>query len=91
MFSAFNENIRPRLPQTPRIRIPLDTIPYQRVYVYNYLDDDFLSLVRNQIPVRARKEILKATLEGIADIHDCDIVHLGEPNDLVLDTVNMND
>ena len=59
--------------------------------MYKYLDDDFLSLVRNQIPLRARKEILKATLQGIADIHDRDIVHLGEPNDFALYTVNLND
>lgn len=89
IFSAFNENIRPRLPQTPRIRLPSDTIPNQCIFVYKYLDFDFLSLIQNQIPVRARKEILKATLQGIADIHDCDIVHLGEPNHLTLYTVNI--
>ena len=91
IFSAFNEDIRPRLPQTPRIRLPVDTIPDQRIFVYRYLDDDFLSLVRNQIPVRARKEILKATLQGIADMHDRDIVHLGEPNNSALHAVNIKD
>jgi hypothetical protein len=69
----------------------VDTIPDQRILVYQYLNDDFLSLVRNQIPVRARKEILKATLQGIADVHDRDIVHLGEPNDSALDTVSIDD
>jgi tRNA A-37 threonylcarbamoyl transferase component Bud32 len=69
----------------------VDTIPNQRIFVYEYLNDDFLSLVRNQIPVRARKEILKATLQGIADMHDRDIVHLGEPNDSALHTVNIDD
>jgi hypothetical protein len=51
----------------------------------------FQSLVRRQIPMRARKEILKATLQGIGDMHDRDIVHLGEPNDSALHTVNIND
>jgi tRNA A-37 threonylcarbamoyl transferase component Bud32 len=69
----------------------VDTIPDQRIFVYEYLNDDFLSLVRNQIPMRARKEILKATLQGIADMHDRDIVHLGKPNDSALYTVNIND
>ena len=90
MFSAFNENILPRLPRAPRIRLPLDTIPDQRIFVYEYLNDDILSLVRNQIPMRARKEILKATLQGIADMHDHDIVHLGDPNDSTLQTLNVN-
>ncbi|KAK0112935.1 hypothetical protein ONS95_014653 [Cadophora gregata] len=86
IFSAFNENIRLRLPRSPRIRLPLDTIPEQRIFVYKYLNDDFLSLVRKRISVRARKEILKATLQGIADIHDQDIVHLDiKPDNILVD------
>jgi hypothetical protein len=69
----------------------VDTIPDQCIFVYKYLNDDFSSLVRRQIPMRARKEILKATLQGIADMHDRDIVHFGEPNDSALHTVNLND
>ncbi|OAL47917.1 kinase-like protein [Pyrenochaeta sp. DS3sAY3a] len=84
MFLAFNENIRPKLSQTARIRLPLDTIPDQRIFVYQYLKDDFLSLVRNEIPMRARKEILKATLQGITDMHDRDIVHLDVKPDNIL-------
>jgi len=68
----------------------VDTIPDQRIFVYEYLNDDFWDLVRNQIPVRARREILKATLRGIADMHDRDIVHLGKPNDAALHTVDTN-
>ena len=45
--------------------------------VYEYLDNDLLSLVRKQIPLRARQKILKDALQGLADMHDCDIVHLG--------------
>lgn len=41
--------------------------------------------------MRARMEILKATLQGIADMHDRDIVHLGDPNILALHEVNLND
>lgn len=40
IFSAFNEKIRPRLPQTSRIRLPLDDIPDQRIFVYEYQDDE---------------------------------------------------
>ena len=79
IFSAFNEDIRPRLPQTSRIRVPLDEIPEQRVFVYEYLKDDFLGMVKDRIPIRARKEVLKAALQGIAELHDRDIVHLGKP------------
>jgi hypothetical protein len=83
ILSAFNEDIRPRLPQTARIRVPLDEIPGQRVFVYEHLKDDFLGMVKDQIAVRARKEVLKAALQGTAELHDRDIVHLGKPNDQV--------
>ena len=58
--------------------------------MYKYLNDDFLNLVRNQIPMRARKEILKMILEGIVYMHNRDIVHLGEPGISTLSTVKMN-
>lgn len=78
MVSGFNEEIRPRLPHTPRVRLPVDTIPDRPILVYEYLDQDLLNLVQGQVSVRARKQILKAILEGIADLHDHDIVHLGK-------------
>ncbi|KAL3706307.1 hypothetical protein TMatcc_007317 [Talaromyces marneffei ATCC 18224] len=34
-------------------------------------------LVKNQISTKARKQILKASLRGIAELHSHDIVHLG--------------
>ncbi|KAI4125377.1 MAG: hypothetical protein LQ347_005397 [Umbilicaria vellea] len=76
IFSGFNEKIWPRLPDSPYIRLPSDTIPDQRIFVYKYLTDDFLSLVKKQIPMHARKQILKASLHGIAELHDRDVVHL---------------
>lgn len=78
ILSSFNEDIRPRLRESPFLRLPHDTVPDQRIFVYRYMNDDFLSLVRKQIPIRARKQILKASLRGIAELHSYDIVHLGE-------------
>lgn len=77
IFSGFNENIWPQLSESPYIRLPWDTIPGQRIFVYKYLTDDFLSLGRKQIPMRARKHMLKASLLGIAELHDRHVVHLG--------------
>ena len=49
--------------------------------MYKYMDDDFLSLVRRkQIPMQARKQVLKSSLQGIAELHSHDVVHLGESN-----------
>lgn len=82
IFSSFNEDIWPQLrrrgSECPHIRLPFDTIPDQRIFVYRYLDDDFLSLVRKKPSLQARRQILKASLKGIAALHDQDVVHLGK-------------
>lgn len=68
IHSGFNEDIRLQLRESQYICLPCDTIPGQRIFVYRYLTDDFLSLVRNGIPVRARKQVLKATLQGVGRV-----------------------
>ncbi|KAF5850128.1 hypothetical protein GGP41_002412 [Bipolaris sorokiniana] len=85
IFLGFNKDIRPRLPDIHRVQLPVDTIPDRPILVCEYLDEDLLRLVRGQVSVRARKEILKAILQGIADLHDRDIVHLDvEPDDILV-------
>ena len=59
------------------VRLPWDTVAGQRIPVYRYLTDDFLSLVNKQITERATKKILKDSLRGIAELHNHHIIHLG--------------
>ncbi|KAL1959519.1 hypothetical protein VTO42DRAFT_1964 [Malbranchea cinnamomea] len=84
VFSSFNEDIRPRLPESPYRRLPHDTIPNRQIFVYKYMNDDLLSIARTQMSVRARKQILKASLPGIAELHNHDIVHLDIKSDNVM-------
>ncbi|PKY01354.1 putative calcium/calmodulin dependent protein kinase [Aspergillus campestris IBT 28561] len=87
IFSNFNERIQPQLNKSPYIRLPHDAIPGERVLVYKYLKDDFLDLVRREIPMRARKKILKASLLGIAELHDKNVVHLDiKPDNIMVDS-----
>ncbi|KAH8787984.1 kinase domain-containing protein [Diaporthe sp. PMI_573] len=76
IYSSFNEGIRPRLREHENLRLPSDTIPSKCIFVYKYLTDDFLSLAKQQLPTADRKQVLKACLQGIAELHDQDIVHL---------------
>ncbi|KAK2781483.1 hypothetical protein FQN53_000574 [Emmonsiellopsis sp. PD_33] len=85
IFSSFDEDIRPRLCESPFLRLPHDTIPDQQIFVYKYMKDDFLGLVRKQVSMQARKQILKASLRGIAEMHSHDIVHLDiKPDDIMV-------
>lgn len=79
IFSNFNARIWPHLRQnpSPKILLPIDTIPGSRTYVYQYLQSDLFNLVRDNISMRARRQILKRTLQAIADLHYQDVVHLG--------------
>lgn len=74
---SFDVKIRPRLQESPYLRLPCDVIPNQHILVYRYMKDDFLRLVKKGISMGARKQILKNVLLGHAELHDQQIVHLG--------------
>lgn len=78
IFEHPNEYIRPNLRDCPFIRVPIDIIPDHRIYVFNYLKEDFLSLVKKQIPLHVTKKILKDSLRGLAEMHSLDIAYLGD-------------
>jgi serine/threonine protein kinase len=77
IFNHFNEEVRPNLRDSPFIRLPVDTVSDQRILVFKYLKEDLLTLVRKKIPTDATKRILKDSLKGLAEMHDQDIIHLG--------------
>ncbi|KAJ0420974.1 kinase-like domain-containing protein [Aspergillus carlsbadensis] len=85
--TMINQDIWPHLPNSPNIRLPWDTVPGQRVLVYKYLSHDFLSLVKDNISLQARKQILKNSLLGLAELHDRHIVHLDiKPENIMVDS-----
>jgi hypothetical protein len=78
VFDHYNHEIQPNLLKSRFIRVPLDVIPEQRIFVFKYLDSDLLSLVRKGISDRNAKGILKDSLMGLAELHGRDVVHLSE-------------
>lgn len=78
IFTAFESGTRAQIKASPHLRLPIDSIPGQRIFVYQFLTEDFLTIVKNQFPLDGRKEILKASLQGLVDLHGQDVVHLGE-------------
>ncbi|KAH8710021.1 kinase domain-containing protein [Phaeosphaeriaceae sp. PMI808] len=83
IFTAFESGTRAQIKAGPHLRLPIDSIPGQRIFVYRFFTEDLLTLVKNQIPLEGREEILKASLQGLADLHGQDVVHL----DVKLDNV----
>ncbi|KAF2870900.1 serine/threonine protein kinase [Massariosphaeria phaeospora] len=86
IYSNFNDLIQPNLRESSYIRLPCDRIPNQRIFVYKYLTDDLLSVIRGGVPVKARRQILKAGLRGISELHSQDVVHLDvKPDNIMVD------
>lgn len=70
IFLHFHQEIWPQLRkgQNAFLRLPFDTILQQQVLVYEYLTDDLHKLVgEKRISKHASRQILKATLKGIAE------------------------
>jgi hypothetical protein len=78
IFEAFESGTRAQIKTSPHLRLPIDNIHGQRIFVYRFLNEDFLTLVKNQIPLEGTKEVLKASLQGLGDLHAQDVIHLGE-------------
>ncbi|OJJ67249.1 hypothetical protein ASPBRDRAFT_59233 [Aspergillus brasiliensis CBS 101740] len=77
IYDNFIEDIRPRWCKSDNIRLPCDSISGQRIFVYKYMTDDFLSLGKRGISTRAQKQFLNSSLFGIAELHEQQVVHLG--------------
>ncbi|KAI9657400.1 MAG: hypothetical protein M1821_003082 [Bathelium mastoideum] len=86
IYSAFESGTRARIRESSHLRLPVDSIPNQRIFVYRFLTEDFLTLIKNEISLKGRKEILKASLQGLADLHACNVVHLDvKPDNVIVD------
>lgn len=63
--------------RSPHLRLMRDAIPGQSIIIYDYATDHLLSLTQKEIPLLARKRILRDSLRGLAELHDRNIVHAG--------------
>lgn len=77
IFSAYESETRAHIKPSPYLRLPVDEIPGQRIFVYSFLTEDFFTVLKTGITLQRRKEILKASLQGLIDLHAQDVVHLG--------------
>jgi hypothetical protein len=78
IINHFPQEVQPKLRHNVYLRLPVDTIPDKRIFVFKYLKEDPMSLVRKQIPMYATKIILKDSLRGLTEMHSQDVIHLGD-------------
>lgn len=63
---------------SPYLRLLEDTVSKRSMFVYKYLNGHLLSLAQKNLSLQATKRILKYALQGLAALHDQDIVHTGK-------------
>lgn len=62
-----------------RVRTHIDHNEEERILIYEYFMDNLLSLVKNnpELPIEARKSVLRELGLGLKDIHAKNWLHLG--------------
>jgi serine/threonine protein kinase len=75
----FSEELKNEFGSSCRIRTHIDYNREERVLVYEYFKDNLLSLVKHNpdLPIEARKFILRELGLGLRDIHAKQWIHLG--------------
>ncbi|KAL2176137.1 kinase-like domain-containing protein [Thermothelomyces heterothallicus CBS 202.75] len=70
----------------PHIRVLVDTIRDDEMFVYGFLPGDLLHLSQQALSKQTRRHILKSALLGLAELHDRGIIHTDiKPNNILLD------
>ncbi|SMY27945.1 unnamed protein product [Zymoseptoria tritici ST99CH_1A5] len=87
-WKARNEIYR-RTSRCSHIRLPIDSIPESRMLIFEYIEEDLLSLIQQrEVPMKQIKRALKWTLEGISQLHAVNITHNDiKPNNILLQTI----
>ncbi|EFE29951.1 uncharacterized protein ARB_03292 [Trichophyton benhamiae CBS 112371] len=58
------------------LRLPQDSMAERSMFVYRYLTADFLNLpVKKELPLDITKRVLRDALQGLAALHDNNIMH----------------
>ncbi|KAK3618636.1 hypothetical protein LTR22_026300 [Elasticomyces elasticus] len=64
-----------RIGSHSHVRTLSDTISARRMFVFDYLDDTFFGFAQRELPLALTKRILKCALQGLAALHEQDLVH----------------
>ncbi|ETI26444.1 hypothetical protein G647_03221 [Cladophialophora carrionii CBS 160.54] len=83
-----SKELKDEFGDSPRLRTRLDDNEAERVLLYDYYKDNLLSLVKNRpdLPLGARKSILRNLGLGLKDLHSRNWIHLDtKPDNAMID------
>lgn len=84
-FKCFQDMFRD-LRTSPYVRVAVDEVPEQSMFVYRYLRESLLSFAQREVSISVVRRVLRDSLRGIAALHKRGIVHTDiKANNIMLD------
>ena len=74
----YQKALQKPLSSCPNLRTVLDGLPGPELFIYLFLQTDFLQFTQKNLTDATRKSMLKSALAGLAAMHDQNIIHTGK-------------
>lgn len=73
----YQQALQKPLASCPNLRTVVDGLPGPELFIYPFLQTDFLQFSQKNLTEATRKSMLKKALVGLAALHDRNIIHTG--------------
>lgn len=73
----YQQALQRPLASCPNLRTIVDGLPGPELFIYPFLQTDFLQFSQKKLSEATRKSMLKKALVGLAALHDRNIIHTG--------------
>jgi len=73
----YQQDLQRPLASCPNLRTVVDGLPGPELFIYPYLETDFLQFSQKNLTEATRRNMLKSALVGLATLHERNIIHTG--------------
>jgi len=74
----YQQDLQKPLSSCPNLRTVIDGLIDAELFIYPFLQTDFLQFTQKNLTNATRKSILESALNGLAAMHDRNIIHTGK-------------